>query len=182
MDEEEHLLSDGRRVTVRMIRPEDAGALRAAFDRLSPETRYRRFLSGMPKLSDAQLRYLTNVDGENHVALVAIWQTPDLKEERGVGVARFMRLQSDRTVAEAAIVVADEMRRCGLGRILLTELTRIARAKGVRKFCGDIDDANEPVRHILEAIGASLVPVGNGTTSFEVDLGPQFRILPGSAT
>jgi GNAT superfamily N-acetyltransferase len=169
MDDDEHVLSDGRRVTVRPIRPDDAGALRAAFDRLSPETRYRRFLSGMSKLSDAQLRYLTNVDGENHVALVAIWQTPDLKEERGVGVARFIRLPNDPTVAETAIVVADEMRRCGLGRILLTELSRIAWQKGVRKFCGEVQRSNEPMRHILEIIGARVTPTED-TTAFEVDI------------
>jgi GNAT superfamily N-acetyltransferase len=167
----EHELTDGRRVTVRMIRPEDAGALRAAFDRLSPETRYQRFFSGMSELSDENLRYLTTVDGDNHVALVAIWETPDLKEERGVGVARFIRLASDPTSAEAAIVVADEMRRCGLGRILLTELSRIARDKGVRRFCGEVQSANEPVRNILHIIGATVVEANADTTAFEVDIG-----------
>jgi GNAT superfamily N-acetyltransferase len=165
----EHVLTDGRRVTVRMIRPEDAGALREAFNRLSPEARYRRFFSNMANLSDAQVRYLTNVDGENHVALVAIWQTPDLKEERGVGVARFIRLANDPTAAEAAIVVADEMRRCGLGRILLTELSRIAREKGIHKFCGEVQSSNGPIRHILEIIGAKLEPTDD-TTHFEVDI------------
>ncbi len=167
--EDDHVLSDGRRVTVRAIRPDDAAGLRAAFDRLSPETRYLRFLSGMNELSDAQLRYLTNVDGENHVALVAIWQTPDLKEERGVGVARFIRQASDPTAAEAAIVVADEMRRCGLGRILLTELSRVAWRKGVRKFVGEVQRSNDPMRHILAIIGAR-VTTTEETTAFEVDI------------
>ena len=171
MDDEEHVLSDGRRVTVRPIRPDDAGALRAAFDRLSPESRYRRFLAGMAELSDAQLRYLTNVDGENHVALVAIWQTPDLKEERGVGVARFIRDASNPAVAEAAIVVADEMRRCGLGRILLTQLSRIAWKQGVRKLCGEVQTSNGPMRHILDIIGAR-VTTTRDTTEFEVDIAP----------
>jgi len=38
-------LRDGTPVDVRPIRPEDADALRRAFDRLGPESRYRRFMA-----------------------------------------------------------------------------------------------------------------------------------------
>jgi GNAT superfamily N-acetyltransferase len=167
---DEHVLTDGRRVRVRPIRPDDAGALREAFERLSPEARHQRFLTGMAGLSEQQLRYLTDVDGENHVALVAIWETPDLKEERGVGVARFIRLADDPTIAEAAVVVADEMRQRGLGRILLTELSRIARQKGVAKLRSEVLLANEPIRHILGRVGGKVVHTEGDTAVYDVDI------------
>jgi len=65
-------LRDGARVTVRPIRPQDAVALRAGFERLSEESRYRRFLSPMQDLSGSMLRYLTEVDHHDHEALIAV--------------------------------------------------------------------------------------------------------------
>src|SRR2546425_13125765 len=100
--EEEHVLADGTRVTLRHIRPTDAEALREGFNRLSVESRYRRFFSGISELSDETLRYLTEVDGKDHVAIVATSTSPDLKHEAGYGVARFVRRSDEPDVAAAA--------------------------------------------------------------------------------
>ena len=66
-----HALTDGRQVGIRPIRADDAVRLREAHTRLSPETRYRRFLAAKPQLSAADSRYLVEVDGSDHFALVA---------------------------------------------------------------------------------------------------------------
>ena len=71
MAESRLALDDGGTVAVRPIRPEDRDAIRAAFERLGPESRYRRFLSSVERLSDSDLRYLTDVDHSNHEALIA---------------------------------------------------------------------------------------------------------------
>src|SRR3989442_11671892 len=65
---EEHMLADRSIVRLRLIRPDDADELRRGFERLSPESRYRRFLSGVHQLSDEALRYLTHVDERDHLA------------------------------------------------------------------------------------------------------------------
>jgi hypothetical protein len=44
-------LHDRRRVRLREIRPDDQEEVRQAFDRLSSEPRYTRFLSGVKELS-----------------------------------------------------------------------------------------------------------------------------------
>src|SRR5437667_11458151 len=106
---EEHTLSDGTRVTLRHIRPSDADGLRDGFSRLSRESRYRRFFSGKTELSSEMLHYLTEVDGVDHVAIVAVGVSPDLKSEAGYGVARFVRREDDPDVAEAALTVVDDM-------------------------------------------------------------------------
>lgn len=54
---------------------------------LSPQSRYRRFLTPMSRLSPRLLRYLTEVDHHDHEALVA--ESP---EGDPVGVARIIRL------------------------------------------------------------------------------------------
>ena len=92
--QEEHVLDDGTHVSLRKIRPGDAAELRRGFDRLSPSSRYRRFLASRNTLSDETLRYLTCVDGHDHVAIVAVGHGDD-GTEVGLGIARFIRLPED---------------------------------------------------------------------------------------
>ena len=169
---EEHELADGTHVRVRMIRPEDREGLRTEFRRLSPESRYRRFFAHMSDLSDEMLRYLTEVDGVDHVAIIATVESPDLKTERGVGVARFVRTARERHVAEAAVTVVDDMQRKGVGRLLGLKLVEAALERGVTRFRGEVLTSNVDVLDALGAAGASLTDTGVGTVAFEVPIGP----------
>ncbi len=167
-------LRDGTTITIRPIQPEDRDELRREFARTSPETRYLRFL-GMParELSDATLTYLTSVDQLDHVALVATMTSPDLKSERGVGVARFIRLKNAADVAEAAITVVDDMQSRGIGSALAIELEHAARARAIRVIRADVLEGNTAMRGILEHAGAQRVDAGDqpGTLSYDIDIG-----------
>lgn len=166
----EHVLKDGTRVTLRPITPDDADALRAAFARLSPESRYRRFFSSVNELSDATVHYLTNVDGRDHVAIVAVAESLDLKKEEGLGVARFIRLEKEPHVAEAAVTVVDDAQRKGLGRLLLTALSERARAVGIKTFRAEVLMNNEPMARLLVEAGAVMRRTDEGTLVFDVPL------------
>src|SRR5271166_6358197 len=122
-------LRDNSHLTVRPIRPQDAEALRAGFERLSEESRYRRFLSPMSHLSEPTLRYLTEVDHRDHEALVAVGADGTL-----VGVARSVRSRDDPQVAEAAVTVADDWQGRGMGTALLGILADRARSEGISRF------------------------------------------------
>lgn len=152
--EERISLRDGTPVLLRLLRPSDAEALREGFDQLSPSSRYRRFMTAQPALSDEMVRYLTTVDGENHLAIVAGLESPDLKSERGVAVARFVRLQNEPDVAEAAVTVIDEFQGRGLGKVLLTTLVRAAIGRGIRKFRAEVLPSNTAVQALLASVGA----------------------------
>ena len=65
-------LLDGTTVFVRPIAPEDKPLLVAGLRPLSPETAMKRFLSPKVRFSAAELRYLTEVDQHDHIALVAV--------------------------------------------------------------------------------------------------------------
>ena len=80
-------LRDGARLTLRPIALEDKQVLAASFDRLSEESRYRRFLTPKNKLSAAELDYLVDVDHKDHEAIIAI----DPMSGEGLGVARYVR-------------------------------------------------------------------------------------------
>jgi GNAT superfamily N-acetyltransferase len=122
----------------------------------------------MAELSDGMVSYLTRVDGDHHVAIVAGVDSHDLKDELGVGVARFVRLADRPDVAEAAVTVVDDMQGKGVGRLLLQALAREARARGVQRFRGMVLADNARMRHLLAEVGARVYPEDAETLAFEV--------------
>ena len=136
-------------VVFRPIRPDDKERLRVGLARLSLRSQHQRFLAPKPRLSARELRYLTEVDGRDHVALVAVLAEDP---ERLVGVARFIRLPEDPATAEAAIVVADELQGRGLGRELGRRLADEARARGVRRFTATLLGDNMASHRLFEAV------------------------------
>ncbi len=81
-------LRSGDVVRLRQVRPGDAPALAQAYANLGEQSRYQRFFTVMPELSEITLRAATEVDHEDHEALVAL---PVLSAEI-VGECRFVRL------------------------------------------------------------------------------------------
>lgn len=152
---------------IRAIAPSDRAALRAAFERLSEASRYRRFLSPMDRLTDSQLDHLTKLDQRDHVALVAV-DPADSGEI--LGVARFVR--SGERVAEPAIAVVDEWQGQGLGTELLQALTTRARDEGVERYEALILAENEPVLRLLSRVGELTLQRAGAEVAAEVSLGP----------
>lgn len=166
----EHLLENGTRIRVRPMTPEDAPALREAWSRLSPTSRRRRFFGAVTQLSDDMVRYLTSADGKEHIALAAVSDSPDLKTERGVGVARCIRLKDEPEVAEAAVTVVDDMQGCGIGRVLVEELAKAAHAAGIKRFRGEALEENVPLRSLLHDLGIVPNHTDEGTIVFDIDI------------
>lgn len=168
--EERVTLSDGDTLLLRAISPRDADKLREGFSRLSPESRYRRFFHFIDHLSDEMVERLTNVDGVKHVAIVALVETPDLKDEIGAGVGRFVCLPELPDVAEMAITVTDDFQRRGIGKILMQRLTQAALERGVRALRADVLAANDPMRSLLEHIGAELVENDGDVVTYDIPI------------
>ena len=159
-------LTDGTRMLVRPIMPKDKDLLLEGFAHLSPETRFRRFLGYMDKLRPPLLRYLTEIDYVDHFA----WVGMDADTGTGIGVARYVRMKDDKTAAEAAIVVVDEYHHRGAGTILLQLLGQSALHNGISHFVGEALTENQPIRDLLENLGARVYDAGSGEVGFEVDL------------
>lgn len=142
-------LRDGATIEIRPISPQDRELLRAAFERLSPESRYRRFFGPMPELSERELDYLTQVDHSDHEALIAVDPgTGDM-----VGVARFIRLEPGGVVAEPAITVADDWQARGVGTALLHALLARALQERIERFDAPVLANNMEAIRVLEALG-----------------------------
>ncbi|HET9123345.1 MAG TPA: GNAT family N-acetyltransferase [Solirubrobacteraceae bacterium] len=141
-----------------MIRPIDGTdheRLRDSHERLSPETRYRRFLAVKPHLTKSDVRYLVDIDGVDHVALVAT--LPEAEGAPIVGVARFIRIPQEPEVAEVAIVVNDALQGRGVGTELLARLAGEAVARGVRRFRATMLADNLAIHRLFESLAAGPV-------------------------
>ncbi len=162
-------LRDGARVTLRPIALEDKPVLAASFDRLSDESRFRRFLTPKDRLSAAELDYLVDVDHKDHEAVVAI----DPSSGEGLGVARYVRSTDDPELAEVAVTVADDWQGRGLGRALLERLTYRARREGVRRFSALVLSENRASLGLLEGVGESRRTGEAGEVELVIELPPQ---------
>lgn len=163
-----HALADGRVIVIRPIRADDQDRLREAHARLSPLTRYRRFMSAKPYLSSADAMYLSVVDGCDHYALVATF-TPQDGEERIVGVARFVRSPDDPGLAEFAIVIGDEWQGLGVGGELLGRLADAAVTRGVDRFTATILADNAPIQRLAQQVAAGPMRRVRDGNTFEVE-------------
>jgi RimJ/RimL family protein N-acetyltransferase len=138
--------------------------------RLSPQSAQRRFLTPKRSFSRTELRYLTEVDGRDHVALVA--EYPAQPGRRLIAVGRFVRLQDDPDAAEVAITVADDWQGRGLGSLLGEHLAHAARNRGVRRFTATMASDNTPAHRLMAKLTAHLEQrhVGAGVDELVLDL------------
>ena len=140
-------LPDGAPVLIRPIRADDKRMLTEGLRRLSDESVHRRFLTPKSSFSRTELRYLTEVDGRDHVALVA--ESPLEPARLLIAVARFVRLSDDPEAADVAITVADNWQRRGLGSLLSARLAEEARRLGIRRFTATMAADNLPAHRLM---------------------------------
>jgi acetyltransferase len=148
-----HRTAGGQSIWIRPIRPSDKQLLSDGLERLSPASAQARFLTAKPRFSRDELRYLTEVDGTNHVAVVAVFAD---QPSRLAAVARYVRLDEDPTTAEIAVAVADELQGQGLGRRLGLLLSDHARAAGVERFVALMLRDNVPAHRLFATIAENL--------------------------
>jgi RimJ/RimL family protein N-acetyltransferase len=173
-------LDDGRLLIIRPIRADDVGRLRAAHERLSPLTRYRRFMTSKPYLSAADAAYLSDVDGWNHYALVATFaDSADDPDAPIIAVARFVRsgrVGADSAAAEFAIVVGDDWQGTGVGRELMGRLVDAAVTRGVRRFQATMLADNVAIRRLSERFAVGPIRRLRKGNTFEVEFSLPTRL------
>lgn len=138
------------RLKFRLLHAGDSALLIDLFNRLSPESRRRRFHTDVARLDEETkqqaAKQLANVDNLTQGGAVIALCEEDSGEERLVGVARLARPigKPDHPEAEAAIAVRDDFQRSGVGAELLRRLVLLAKQMKVRVMLADIEADNQP--------------------------------------
>src|SRR5262249_8565544 len=156
------LLRDGHSFRVRAIRGDDKPRLLDLFHRQGPETIHYRFFGAKPTLSDAELRYFTELDFDRHVGLAAVRGSGEAEEF--LGVARYVRTETEAGGepgrAEFAVAIADAEQGHGIGTILLEHLARIAFKSGILTLEADVLGDNRRMFEMLASSGFRLSGLG----------------------
>jgi RimJ/RimL family protein N-acetyltransferase len=143
------MMGDGPEVSLRPLGPGDRDGLAALFARLTPESRYQRFLSPKRELTPRELTFFTDIDHLNHEAVAAI----DRREDSIVGVARYVREADRPDAAEFAIEVADAFQRNGIGTALASLTIKRAQVNGFERLTATTLWENHAARRLLRTVG-----------------------------
>lgn len=155
-------LSDGQRVTIRPVLPQDDDLLQAFVRALSSQARRNRFFRTLHQLPPDLLTSFTHVDYHTHVALVAEVFIDGV--EVIVGEARYVRDEGG-SGAEFAVTIADGWQHQGIGRRLLRRLECYATAEGIKQLWGQVLLSNDAMQRLARKTG------------FEVRIEPQVQGL-----
>ncbi len=162
------VLRDGTPYRVRPLQRSERQTLVEGFDRLSAESRYRRFLAPVSTLSVRMLHKLVDhVDGVDHVALV-LDVHPGSRREEPVAIARFIRDRAVAEQAEYAITVVDRWHGRGAGTVLSDALVGRALELGVRRFTADVHAQNRPSLRLLARAGDVISQESDGAGVLEM--------------
>jgi acetyltransferase len=143
--------ADGTRLTIRPIRPEDAKIEQEFVRRLSPESRYFRFMQAVSELTPQMLVRFTQIDYDREMALIAVREDEDGGELQ-VAVARYT-VDPDRKGCEFALTVADEWQGQGIGYHLMSELMEVGRSRGLDRIHGEVLASNHNMMGLMKRLG-----------------------------
>jgi acetyltransferase len=152
-------LQGGGEYTVRPVHPDDATMLQEFVRKLSPESRYFRFVSSMQELPATMLSRFTLIDYDREMALVAVYRERLVGADgeasevpRIVGVSRYIT-NPDRTSCEFSLVVADDFKGRGLGSRLMLSIMDFAREKGLTEIEGLVLANNPAMLKLMRSLG-----------------------------
>lgn len=158
---------------IRPILPEDKIPLQVGLQMLSPESIRQRFFSAKKGFSEEELKFLTEVDQNNHLAFVVVHHKDG--KLYPAGVIRAIRKNDDPAMAEIGITIVDCYQGQGLGKRLLNAIAERAKEVGIGKFYGDYHTSNLKMQKLLEKFSHERAPLlikhtGNGFIYFEAPL------------
>jgi acetyltransferase len=147
---QKHTLWNGRIVTIRPIRADDAARVRDFLTETSGESRYKRFQKWVHAPSNTLTHFLTDVDYDRRVALVCSVAHGD--DEELVGEARYAAPPTG-TRCELGIIIKDAWRKTGIAGLLMEALIRAARDRGFEVMDGTVLTTNRAMLRFAQALG-----------------------------
>ncbi|PIW25781.1 MAG: GNAT family N-acetyltransferase [Rhodospirillales bacterium CG15_BIG_FIL_POST_REV_8_21_14_020_66_15] len=149
--EEWFTLTNGAKVLLRPIRPEDEPEHRHFLDQLTPEDIRFRFFGLVREFPHSEIARLTQIDYDREMAFIA--SAP--KEGGGretLGVVRTVT-DPDNETCEFAVIVRSDLKGLGLGHKLLAKMIAYCRARGTRTMTGQVMAENHPMLDMVRNLG-----------------------------
>lgn len=166
---EELTLRDGTRAWIRPIRPDDRQLHAESYERLSEESKLRRFLSAVPHLTEAHLsRLVDDVDGVDHIAYYLFVEGQESHYPAAIG--RIVRDPSHPEVADIGITVHEEFQGRGIATAL-NEVLIARRPQGVTHLVCAISSDNSIALKVMKRSGPHEIRLlGSGVYEVRISL------------
>jgi len=165
----------GTTLRVRLLRCDDAERLIELFDRLSPESRRRRFHVSVEHVSrdlvQQRAAELADVDNQRQGAVIATYEDDD--GEHIVGVVRLARPAGQPTLpeAEAAIVIRDDFQGQGVGTELMRRMVLLAREMQIEVIVATFHAYNESAIRLFRELNLPFsLSVHQGETEMKIQV------------
>jgi RimJ/RimL family protein N-acetyltransferase len=160
-------LRDGREVTLRAIVEADAAKIIQAFERLSAQSRYYRFMTHKKQLDDAALQRGVHPRPGRDFVFVATIPAADTIDI--VGAAQYVQAgEADDKACEFAITVGEDWRGNHLATKLLASLVRRARCDGYETMEGWVIAENMAMLALARKLKFKVEPVPGDATVLRV--------------
>lgn len=143
----------GLQLILRPVRISDEPRLKEFFYSLSDASLYQRFASARKDMPHARLQEFVAVDFSRDMVILAVVGKEE--KETVVGLGQYAIDESTNT-AEVALVVKDDYQNQGVGYVLQSYLTYLAKKKGLLGFTAEVLEENKPIVHLLKKMGFSV--------------------------
>jgi GNAT superfamily N-acetyltransferase len=152
------LLSGGRCIAIRALRPTDREDVLAAVGRSSPQSLYRRFFGPKRSFTEGEIAYFLEVDFIGHVALVAAL----MEEGQSIIVGGGRYITTSPKKAELAFAVVDQYQGQGIGAALMRHLLAVARAAGLEELSAEVLADNVAMLGVFAKSGLPMTTARDG--------------------
>ncbi|MEL3926582.1 MULTISPECIES: GNAT family N-acetyltransferase [Aeromonas] len=159
---------------LRELRGVEPASMLAAYDALSEESVYLRFMR--PKLAPPpdQVAAFLHYDPARQISLLLTAQ-----DGRPLAQAQSIRRHRHPERAEFSCIVADHFQHRGAGRRILLALALLARSEGIREWVAEVLAQNRPMLTLLKRLGLPLTLVtGRELVFVRLDLSVLDEWLP----
>jgi acyl-CoA hydrolase/ribosomal protein S18 acetylase RimI-like enzyme len=140
----------GLKIVLRPVKLNDEPLLKDFFYSLSDQSIYKRFISSRTDMPHERLQEFVVIDYTKEMVILVIDDSGE--KEKVVGVGQY-GIEENTHTAEVALVVRDEAQNKGIGSILLSYLTNLAKKQGLLGFTAEVLVENKPMLHLFEKMG-----------------------------
>ena len=128
----------------------DEALLKDLFYSLSEDSMYRRFISLRKDMPHERLQKFVIIDYTKEMTILAVIQKGEMEDIVGIGQ---YSIHEQSHTAEVAFAVRDDHQNKGIGNVLLSYLTYLAKRQGLLGFTAEVLAENKPMLHLFEKMG-----------------------------
>ena len=164
---EKEILRNGLEIVIRAARPEDAERMVEAFKELEAQSIYTRFFIPKKEITEAELQRFREIDFDTRVRLLCTIE----RDGREIVIASGIYVRLSEDSAEVAFIVEEDYQRLGISKRLLTHLSKIALANGIKNFTAEVLPWNSAMLGVFQSCGWPMKSrTSEGTVHVMLDL------------